>query len=118
MPSQEERRERLTKLMAEYMIDLGDNSYSGPEDLREFFPETSEEPEEIGPYAVVTRTGDLTYIYPDYEDLEGAQDKATINIDDGIYAETPECVVALDTGERWYPDWSNVPWRTLTKEAT
>lgn len=109
------RIEALRVLADEFWIVMPPEGHahavSNTEDLEPYL--LGEEPID-GPFAAVTAgigsSGDLHYyIYPGYEDSEGAGRKASENVTDDIYAESPVAVVNLDTGERLRPHVSWVP---------
>ncbi len=76
---------------------------SSEEDLAQLLAEIHTVGFSLTPYLAVTESNDsdnvISYFYP-CDTLAEAQAKATENVDDGIYRETPVAVFNLDTGER------------------
>ena len=94
-------------VLAETCIDPNDTSYSGGEDAGEFV--RGERP--IERYCAVTIGGGFSYATPTSTTLAQAKAKAAENIVDDIFNEIPHFIIDLDTGRRWQPNWTRIPWR-------
>lgn len=99
----------LRKLVDEFGLTIGDTDSSANEDVTEYFDGYLP----VERFVAVTRGGDFTYLYADYDSLHEAGLKAVENVDDCIYAESPLYVIDLDTGERWVPRWESLQWRRV-----
>jgi hypothetical protein len=94
------RTEAYRKLCSDYGIDLdGRSCHSGEEDAMDYLAD----PQTIKRYCAVTEHGIWRYAYPDYETPEGARERASEFIDDGLFSEQPVAVVDLDNDQAWEP---------------
>ena len=110
MTTQDHRRAALLALADEFFIDPKDKSRSAGEDLAEILAE------DIPQLAIVTRTGggeDFSYIRV-AETLDDAVRIATHHCGDSIFAEYPHRIENLDTGVRFTPAWSDLPFEQAT----
>lgn len=101
-----DRTEAYRHVCDSYGVDLDDN-YSGAEDAQLHLD--GEEP--IERYCVVTESGEWVYAYPTAKSIPDALAKAKLYIGDSLFAETPQAIVDLDTGETLEPDWDAVPFK-------
>lgn len=99
------RREMLAMIADAFDI-MGDD-YSGGEDMAFNLAH----PAGLGRYCAVTVAGEHHYAYPICDSLAEAKERAVANIGDSIYAEHPVCVVNLDTGKRYEPNFRRLPWK-------
>ena len=99
------RADKLAALAERYGISIresiDDCKDSAEEDLfmHLFHGDDGADPEPIHRWAAVTSAGEFHFIYPLFDDREGAEERATEYPDDDIYAESPVAVVDLDGPE-------------------
>lgn len=96
------RAAKLAALAERYGIAIRDSiqacENSAEEDLHLylFFDEANEKPEPIRRWCAVTSSGELTYLYPNWDTRSDAESRTVSYVDDDIYAESPLAVVDLD----------------------
>jgi hypothetical protein len=113
MSTQERRREALRKLCDEYGLTIGGTSTSADEDIAAYFPsDTNPDPDEIDRWCAVTCNDNINYLYRYFDSKREAQLKALENVTDGIYPEIPVCIVNIDTGKSFEPNWERLTWRS------
>jgi hypothetical protein len=96
-------------VLDEFGIDPEDDTYSGGEDAGEFMSGERE----IERFCSVTQSGDFFYANPITDDFDSAKERCVMYIGDPLYAEMPVCVIDLETGQRWEPDWSVITWQEV-----
>lgn len=105
-----DRLKAYRAVLEEFSIDPAEGTHTGAEDAAERIEghESGEEP--LNRYCVVKFSGDLSYSYPNYDNLEEAKAFATEDTADTLFAESPVAIIDLDTGERIVPQWESLQW--------
>lgn len=103
---QEQRRDRLAALLAEYQQVATDYDAGEEEDPRPYL--SGETP--CGRFVCVTDHESKIFFLPTFATAEIAMARAVEYVHDDIWPELPVAVVDLDTGRRYYPDFGALPW--------